>query len=108
MNTQFEMDILKQQYLASLKALPGVQAGHSDPQVLASLCAQAGRNKEVALKLAQSAMLQGKSFERGTPSSEKAFDAADAFYYYHDYLLEVEKYEEECRARAEMANMSLA
>lgn len=105
---KIEMDILKQEFEASLKALPGVQAGYSNPQLLATLCSQAGRDKDIVLKLANSVTLQGKSFERGTPSYEMAFDLVDAFYFYHDYLVEVEKYEEEIAARAAMANMSLA
>lgn len=89
------MDFLKAEFANSLKHLPGVEAGHGNHENLLALCTSTGKNKDAVMSAAASAMKQAKTFPEGHPSREMAFDVADAMYFYHDYLEEVERYEEE-------------
>lgn len=101
------MDFLKHEFANSLKYFPGVAAGYSNPENLLSLCFNTGKNKDVVMKAAASAMKQAKAFPEGHPSREMAFDVADALYFYHDYLDEVERYEEEKKAASMSPSFSV-
>ncbi len=96
-----EIQYMEAEFAASIKALPGVQAGVSNTNNLLAICRNTGRNKEAVLTAAGAAIRQAKAYPDGHPSREMAFDLADTLYFYHDHLEEVERYEGELAASKE-------
>lgn len=107
MNGMSGMELMESEFNARLKVLPGVQAGLSNPASLLATCKALGKNKAAVWTAAGSAMRQAKVFPEGHPSRERAFDLADALYFYHDHLEEVERYEGEIRAAKEPPRFQL-
>lgn len=95
------VSILEAKFASSLKGLPGVRAGLSNPAALLAVCRSKGRSKEAVLHAAAISVSEGKEYPEGHASRENLFDMADALYFYHDHIEQMERYEAEVRAAKE-------